>query len=135
MLRRSRAATLAVMATAALTLTTGGVASATDDASAAASSFVLSIIPTTSTGGGPTSVTLECDPTGGTHPTADAACKSLAAVKGDFTQLPSTGGCPANWDPVRAIAEGTWQGTPVKYEKQFSNRSCAAVGTDLVFRF
>jgi hypothetical protein len=123
------------MAAVALALTTGGAASATAGTPAAASSFVLTISPVTSTGNGPTSVRLECDPAGGTHPTPDAACVSLAAVNGNFDRLPSSGFCPAYYDPVVATATGTWRGVPVYYEEQFTNRSCASVGTDYVFGF
>ncbi len=76
------------------------------------------------------SVELSCDPPGGTHPTAAQACTTLTQVNGDFTQLepdPETF-CTANYDPVTATAEGTYNGKPVSYQETFGN-SCAMAST------
>jgi len=134
MFRRGRAAALVVTAATALALATGSTVSAADETPAAAHAVVLTIIPEIPEEAD--SVTLECDPDGGTHPNPAAACRSLTAVKGDFYALPSTGvPCPDVVDPVRVVAWGSWNGTTFSYEEIFINRCAAAVETDDVFRF
>lgn len=88
-------------------------------------------------------VTLTCNPDGGTHPTPRDACDSLRRVNGHFELLPwhPTIGCPDVWDPHTARATGYWQSAPrgpirtVRYEETFGNRCEAAAATDLVFGF
>jgi len=82
-------------------------------------------------------VTLECDPAGGTHPTPDAACASIAAVNGQFGQLPSVPGgfCTADFAPVTVTVTGNWQSQPVIFTKTYTNDCGASVGSNFVFRF
>ncbi|WP_255945760.1 SSI family serine proteinase inhibitor [Streptomyces odontomachi] len=135
---RSRTAVVAATAATAFALGAGGVASAADDATTAASSLVLGLIPVENNPGQPSSVTLECDPVGGTHPTPKEACAALTEVGGDFAKLPNVSGvpaCPTTYAPVEAVAEGTWNGTPVSYKEIFTNTCFAAIGTNNVFKF
>ncbi|WP_225847780.1 subtilase-type protease inhibitor [Streptomyces sp. HPF1205] len=82
-------------------------------------------------------VTLDCEPTGGTHPTAQAACDALIAVNGDFAKLPPATGvfCLAVWDPVTVSVTGVWRQKPVTFTRTYSNDCDAAVSSDNVFRF
>lgn len=80
--------------------------------------------------------TLTCDPSGGFHPDADAACRALAAAGGDFDELPTNpaGACPHMYAPIKAAAFGQWRGTPVNYGAQFGNPCLMLVETGPVFR-
>lgn len=58
--------------------------------------------------------TLTCDPTGGTHPNADAACKALQGIKNPFAKPAAGTNCPmilANQPSF--IISGTWHGQHV----------------------
>lgn len=97
-------------------------------ASAQTESLTLRIGPLY--GGAAKSVTLTCDPVGGTHPDATAACKDLTAAGGYIPNIPpALGACPEYWMPVIASASGTWDGRPVSYARQFTNAGCANVET------
>ena len=55
--------------------------------------------------------TLSCDPSGGTHPHADAACKTLMGLKNPFKKPAAGTNCPmiiAN--APRIVLNGTWFG-------------------------
>ena len=87
---------------------------------------------------GPRTVSLRCEPTGGTHPKAQAACDSLLAVAGNFDlvgQEHAGSPCPLVLRPVVATAQGTWQGRPVKFQKEFGNDCVAAANAGPVFDF
>lgn len=81
--------------------------------------------------------TLRCDPPGGTHPNAAAACSAVAAVSGDLELLPRRPDvfCPAVYDPVTVEAAGTWRGRPVNYRATFGNRCELGATTGAIFRF
>lgn len=52
------------------------------------------------------SVTLDCDPVGGTHPDPEQACELLEEA-GSVAALQGPGdACPDIWDPVVATVEG-----------------------------
>jgi len=82
-------------------------------------------------------VTLQCEPTGGTHPTPEDACTKLSAVYGQFALLPRAPGygCGAVWMPVTITVTGTWRLAPVYFTKTYGNECEAAVGSDFVFTF
>jgi hypothetical protein len=82
-------------------------------------------------------VTLRCEPTGGTHPTAEDACGKLLAVDGQFGELPLVPGfaCPPVWRPVTVTVTGTWRLQPVSWSKRYSSECDAHVLSDNVFRF
>lgn len=106
-------------------------------ASASASTAALAQFTFTKTGGVNRQVTLECNPTGGTHPTPDDACSKLTAVNGNFALLPPVTGvfCTAYYDPVTVTVSGYWQLQPVSYTKTYTNDCVAGVASDYVFRF
>ncbi|WP_433869949.1 SSI family serine proteinase inhibitor [Saccharopolyspora sp. CA-218241] len=81
---------------------------------------------------------LTCDPAGGTHPKAEAACTDLAGVRGDLTALAESRPakmCPLIYQPVTVTAQGTWRGKPVSFEQTFSNDCVATSSTGEVFAF
>lgn len=84
------------------------------------------------------SVQLTCEPAGGTHPNAISACEELLAAHGDLDGLPGDDeqtACTMVYQPVIAVAEGTWRGEPVAWESEYGN-SCAlrtAIGTVFLF--
>ncbi len=85
----------------------------------------------------PRSVTLTCNPDGGSHPAPEKACEALREVDGYFERLPSIPNvfCPAVWDPVRVTATGNWGNRRVVYAERFGNSCEAGVGTNGVFFF
>ncbi|QXE38705.1 subtilase-type protease inhibitor [Streptomyces sp. GMY02] len=126
---------------AVMTAVTAGAAAsvvAVPEASAAPRTVTaLSELTMTKSGSMNQRVTLECDPTGGTHPTPEDACTKLAAVKGQFDLLPRTPGvaCPGNYAPVTVTVTGHWELQPVNFTKTYTNNCHAGVGSDYVFRF
>ncbi|GAB2664955.1 hypothetical protein GCM10027271_24840 [Saccharopolyspora gloriosae] len=86
----------------------------------------------------PRTVQLRCEPTGGTHPKAAEACKTLLAAGGNFDQIgqSQTGAqCTMVLRPVIASAHGTWQGKPVHFDKEFGNSCQATSNLGTVFDF
>jgi hypothetical protein len=82
-------------------------------------------------------VTLTCDPAGGTHPHARAACASLNKVDGNFAELPPAAevDCTDIFAPVTTEAKGEYRGRPVRFVHTYSNRCEAQRSTDNVFTF
>jgi hypothetical protein len=81
---------------------------------------------------------LTCDPAGGTHPNAAAACQTLATANGDFQALPTAHSnvvCPQIYKPVVFTARGTWHDKPVQFQKKFANACQASAQTGQVFQF
>ncbi|MFC0437044.1 SSI family serine proteinase inhibitor [Kutzneria buriramensis] len=82
---------------------------------------------------------LRCDPVGGDHPHAQAACRDIAVAAGDFDRLPGDpvkGVCGAGldlYDPVTVTAAGEWDGTIVEYRKTFTSECKLRLATGLVF--
>ncbi|WNV90509.1 SSI family serine proteinase inhibitor [Umezawaea sp. Da 62-37] len=81
-------------------------------------------------------VDLQCEPVGGTHPRAQAACDSLDRVDGHIgAQSDGNPICTLVYDPVRATATGTWHGQPRKFDQTFSNTCVMHGRTGDVFQF
>ena len=82
---------------------------------------------------------LRCDPVGGDHPHAAAACHDITVAAGDFDRLPGDpvrGVCQAGfalYDPVTVSATGVWDGATVDYRKTFSNQCRLRLNTGPVF--
>ncbi len=88
------------------------------------SSLVLSIYrgEDTSSGSLLSQVILTCDPDGGTHPQASAACNALRSVDGNINALPSDHVfCPLFYAPITATAWGWWQGQWVAFQRTYGN--------------
>jgi Subtilisin inhibitor-like len=80
--------------------------------------------------------TLDCGPDGGTHPAPTRACTALRGVGGNIDALPATElMCSKIYAPVVAQALGHWNGTTVRYTKQFANRCELNARTGVVFAF
>lgn len=97
----------------------------------------LSVQPDTSARDSRTTV-LTCDPAGGTHPNAGAACSTLSSAHGDFAALPTAHSntvCPQIYKPVTFTAQGTWHDRPVQFHKKFANACVASSQTGQVFQF
>ncbi|TDD23338.1 protease [Actinomadura sp. KC06] len=122
-----------------LSLVAGGVAAAAPavaaDSPGAPTEIKLEVVPQQS--GQPRFATLTCDPVGGTHKNAKAACAELALVNGDIARVPpQTAGCLQVWIPVDAAAAGTWRGMPIKpFSRTITNDGCARIAHGHVFDF
>ncbi|MBE9375803.1 hypothetical protein IQ251_15235 [Saccharopolyspora sp. HNM0983] len=80
--------------------------------------------------------TLNCEPSGGTHPAADTACDALITADGDFAALPvEPRACTLQYDPVTVHASGTWHGEPIHFQQDYPNRCAAASESGGVFDF
>ncbi|NYV72864.1 SSI family serine proteinase inhibitor [Streptomyces sp. UH6] len=137
---------LGILLAAGLAATAGSVvpAAAADQAStpsaASSASFSLTnltITKTTLSDGSSRQVTLRCESTGGTHPTAEDACTKLIAVDGRFDKLPyvPNTGCPPVWRPVTVTVTGTWRLQPVSFTKTYGGDCDASILSNYVFRF
>lgn len=83
-------------------------------------------------------VTLKCDPPGGTHPRALQACADVAKSKGDLQQMPaadSPRACFMIYAPVTVTAQGQWHGSSVRYTKRFPNTCVMRDKTGSLFDF
>ncbi|MFD8013348.1 SSI family serine proteinase inhibitor [Streptomyces sp. NPDC058955] len=79
-------------------------------------------------------VTLHCDPAGGDHPRAEAACADLDATQGRVERDSDTA-CTLLYDPVEVRAEGVWHGRPVSFARQYGNTCELNARTGAVFAF
>ncbi|WP_181442292.1 SSI family serine proteinase inhibitor [Streptomyces tateyamensis] len=79
---------------------------------------------------------LLCQPAGGSHPQAAAACAALEAAGGDPERLAGRTGifCNQLFQPVTARAAGLWRGVPVHWQRSFSNLCGLHTRTDPLFR-
>ena len=65
-------------------------------------------------GASPQRWTLTCDPVGGDHPDAEAACQKLGAAEQPFTPVPSDAICTEQYGgPQKATVRGTYRGEQV----------------------
>lgn len=127
---RTSLVTMTVLASALAPVAAGAESAAPPD------SFLTLAVHENGREASPRTATLACYPTGGTHPHADEACKSLASVGGDINALPREQKmCTMEYQPVTLTAHGTWRGKPTRFEKSYSNRCVAAAQTEKVFAF
>jgi hypothetical protein len=83
----------------------------------------LTVVVTPSPGATPKRWTLRCDPTGGTHPDARAACRDLLGAKNPFAPIPHGFMCPMIVaGPQKATISGTFFGQHVA--SNFSKVGC-----------
>jgi hypothetical protein len=85
----------------------------------------------------PHSVTLRCDPAGGTHPKAAQACSDLVQSHGEFsaTRDRSPRACFMIYSPITVSAKGTWQGQSVNFGSKFPNACALHSKTGSIFDF
>jgi len=114
-----------------------GTAAAAPAASAATSRTTYLALSIRVEGARPLLATLRCQPAGGSHTHAAAACAAVDAVKGRLANLKPQDGvmCTMEYRPATAVAKGTWRGRAVQYRKTFSNSCVLGAGTGPVFRF
>jgi hypothetical protein len=111
------AAAVAAVAACGSAHTSGGSAAASGNTHAppsakAAVSLVITL--TAHPGAKPVTWTLQCEPTGGTHPDAAAACSALAKAKNPFAPTPKGMMCPMIVSgPATAKVVGTWHDTNI----------------------
>jgi hypothetical protein len=100
----------------------------------AQTSLTLTLAPT---GGVPTTVVLECEPAGGSHPHAEDACAALAAANGQIGGIAPKQAemCPHLVHPVRATATGHYRTTLVDYDHTWNNSCELTRATGAVFDF
>ncbi|NHD18663.1 MULTISPECIES: SSI family serine proteinase inhibitor [unclassified Actinopolyspora] len=101
------------------------------------SALELRVTPGTRTAESRTAL-LHCDPAGGTHPEAAAACEQLDAVQGRLGSLRAGKEkpmCPLVYRPVTVKATGTWKNSPVQYSQKYSNSCEMKAYTGAVFNF
>ncbi|MEW2352435.1 SSI family serine proteinase inhibitor [Spirillospora sp. NPDC029432] len=85
---------------------------------------------------GARSVTLQCDPLGGTHPRAAQACADLARSGGEIEREPAGDtACTMIYAPVIAEARGHWRGRPVSFRAEYANDCVLGARTGAIFRF
>ena len=118
-------ATLCVITAAACGSVTSTTSAPKPSASAPAAKVSLTVVVKASPGATPKRWTLRCDPTGGTHPDAKAACHQLLAAKNPFTPIPRGIMCPMiAAGPQRATISGIFFGEHVA--SNFSQTGCEA---------
>jgi hypothetical protein len=120
-------ATLCVITAAACgsATSTSSAPKSSASASAPAARVSLTVVVKASPGASPERWTLRCDPTGGTHPDAKAACRQLLAAKNPFAPIPRGIMCPMiAAGPQRATISGIFFGQHVT--SNFSRAGCEA---------
>lgn len=81
-------------------------------------------------------VSLTCQPTGGSHPDRGDACTSLSKVDGKFDRLSGEPrSCTLEYAPIDVSAVGKWRGETVTFRTSYPNRCAADVDSDGVFTF
>jgi Subtilisin inhibitor-like len=83
-------------------------------------------------------VTLQCDPAGGTHPKATEACADVTKAGGNLAQMPANANpraCFMIYAPVTVTAQGEWQGQAVRFTEKFPNSCVMRDKTGSVFDF
>jgi hypothetical protein len=107
---------LAVLATAALSACGSGEEAGTATPPVTEQGTVLTISVVADEGAAPNVMELTCDPAGGDHPNAEAACTKLAAADGQaaFKPTPEDQACSMIFGgPQTATIAGTYQGADV----------------------
>jgi hypothetical protein len=105
---------IAVMGTAAIAACGTTPAPGTGSGAAAKPKVSLHITEMSTTGKATKHWTLTCDPSGGTHPHADAACKALLGIKNPFAGPVAGTNCPAILANAPSFTlTGTWYGKHV----------------------
>jgi Subtilisin inhibitor-like len=125
-MRKSIAAALGL----AFALTATGSATAGQSAGSAAAEVELRVYGPSGT------VTITCDPLGGTHPEVKEACDEIDKFGGDIAAIPPQSiGCTDQWDPVLIGVTGRWRGKEILFSDFESNPGCAAISHGHVFTY
>jgi hypothetical protein len=82
------------------------------------------------------SVTLHCEPSGGSHPRPQTACEDLLPADGDLSAMGNAGVvCTLQYDPVHVTATGSWRGHPRTFDHVYANSCALHANTGSVFQF
>ncbi|WP_306367417.1 SSI family serine proteinase inhibitor [Nocardiopsis sp. CC223A] len=109
-------------------LTALAITPGTASADRSSARYVLAI---TDEGTGQRSVTtLDCDPAGGAHPAAEAACAAIAEAGSIEAIPPDEGFCTMEYRPVTATAYGH-----ERFEQTFGNHCVLRLAKGEVFAF
>jgi hypothetical protein len=83
-------------------------------------------------------VVLTCEPSGGSHPEAEAACAdlqtSLAAIVGRAPMAPGVV-CTMEYDPRTVSAAGHWHRRLIRHTATYGNPCVLRASTGVVFEF
>ncbi len=94
------------------------------------------VLTTSSEAEGVRSVSLHCEPSGGTHPLARAACDDLLRSGGDVQAVQDSDSlCTFDYRPVHVTATGSWRGEPRSFDHVYPNACAMRVDTGAVFQF
>jgi hypothetical protein len=95
------------------------------------------IVLTTSTAdAGVRSVTLHCEPSGGSHPNPRGACDELLRSDGDVQGVQDSDAlCTFEYRPVHVTAVGSWRGRHRSFDHVYANACVMRVDTGSVFQF
>lgn len=94
------------------------------------------VLTTSAEEAGVRSTTLHCEPTGGAHPHAPAACDELLRSDGDVQAVQDTEVlCTFEYRPVHVTAVGTWRGEHRTFDHVYANACAMRVDTGSVFQF
>ena len=122
---------LAVTAGAALT----GVLLTTANPAAAASVPTKVTITVKPAGAKLRTATLTCNPTGGTHKSANEACAVLTAAGGrPGAIVPADVMCTLEYAPVKVKMVGRYDRRPVRFKKSYSNPCRLEAEAGVLFR-
>ncbi|MDL4772630.1 MULTISPECIES: SSI family serine proteinase inhibitor [Thermomonosporaceae] len=102
---------------------------------AAGTSLRLTLTYPGAAASGTRSVTLSCDPPGGSHPEAARACAQLSRSGGKFTREPADIACTTIYSPVVAKADGLWRGRPARFRAEYANDCALHASTGAIFAF
>ncbi|MFL6056761.1 MAG: SSI family serine proteinase inhibitor [Actinoallomurus sp.] len=86
----------------------------------------------------PRTVSLQCDPSGGTHPKAAQACADLGKAHNDFVVAmddKNPRACFMIYSPVMISAEGQWHGEAVRFTARYPNTCVLRAKTASIFDF
>ncbi|WP_119728292.1 SSI family serine proteinase inhibitor [Thermomonospora amylolytica] len=114
---------------------TASLLSALPAAPAAAVDTVLRLTITEPAPTGARMVVLTCDPAGGTHPRAAAACADLTRTGGRIVRGRSNAACTREYWPATGRAVGLWRGRIVRWSRTYPNLCELRAHTGAVFRF
>ncbi|MFJ2030909.1 SSI family serine proteinase inhibitor [Streptosporangium sp. NPDC087985] len=99
--------------------------------------LLLTVTRTVGPQSGTRSVRLGCSPPRGTHPRAFEACAELTPAQGNPAAVAPIIGvfCSQLYEPVRATANGVWNGRYIRFDRTYSNPCMMHNATRDVFSF
>ncbi|GAA2435617.1 hypothetical protein GCM10010191_57860 [Actinomadura vinacea] len=114
----------------------GTAAAGTAPAAASAASLRLTLTHPGEGTSAARTVTLLCEPVGGSHPEAARACAELSRDDGEIERAEAGDtACVMIYSPVIAEARGHWHGRPVRFRAEYGNDCEMTARTGAVFRF